>query len=40
MKIEDIEKTKLELERLLIIVDELREKCPWDKIKHLIVSNI
>jgi len=44
MKIEDIEKAKLELERLLIIVDELREKCPWDKkqtmdsLRHLTIE--
>ena len=46
MKIEDIDKAKLELERLLIIVDELREKCPWDKIqtfdslKHLTIEEL
>jgi XTP/dITP diphosphohydrolase len=46
MKIEDIEKAKFELERLLRIVDELREKCPWDKIqtfdslKHLTIEEL
>jgi XTP/dITP diphosphohydrolase len=33
--------TKLKaFERLLIIMDELREQCPWDKNKPLNLSDI